>query len=332
MSQIIASKDLIIACLEYMGEGSTLLDYELLGGGISGAGTYRLRLSTGHAVLKVTSADSEDYRLERSRREMAFFLTLAPQLPLRVPEVLGGCESPDLGICLLLAAYTPMRAADWNRADYLAVAEELAQLHAVYWGQSHRLDAYDWLRRPDVRALSRDIDHAREAWRALHEIPRFGPVLSGPTLDRIIGLLERERAIEDALATLPLTLCHGDCHADNLLRASDGGLVWADWQEVGIGPGSGDLSFFFQRATFGRAPLPTEIMIETYRRTLENATGEKLPSDAIQRVLAADELRTRLLAWPDYLARASEEQMAGMIGRIRELAVRLGLSDAMPRG
>lgn len=45
-----------------------------------------------------------------------------------------------------------------------------------------------------------------------------------------------------------LTLCHGDCHLDNLLRDPDGRLIWADWQEARKGYGPSDLAFCLQRA------------------------------------------------------------------------------------
>jgi hypothetical protein len=325
MHQSITHNTLIAKCLERVGERSILLGFRLLSGGVSGARTYRLRLGSGSVVLKVTPADSPRYQLERSAREMAFFFALAPRIPLRVPRLLGAYEDDDLGVCLLLAAHRPIPAADWREADYLAVAGELAGFHAAFWGQTDTLADHVWLRRPDPQARARDIAHARESWRTLAGLPHLGGVLDGATCAWVAGLLEHEDDIEDALTALPFTLCHGDCHAGNLLRATDGNLVWADWQEVGVGPGPGDLSFFFQRAPSGGELPHVEAMIQTYRRALEAATGERVAAETLRRVLAADELRTRVLYWPDYLAQATAEQLAGMVGRMRELAATVGM-------
>jgi aminoglycoside phosphotransferase (APT) family kinase protein len=133
-------------------------------------------------------------------------------------------------------------------------------------------------------------------------------------------LLTRIKDVASVTQSFPLTLCHGDCHIDNLLEDSFGNLIWADWQEVGLGYGPEDLSFFFQRARASGGKPPYDKMIDIYRSSIEAAIDERIPIDSIQRVMDEFELRTRLLHWPAYLIHAPEEIVADTLHRIEKLA------------
>ena len=107
-----------------------------------------------------------------------------------------------------------------------------------------------------------------------------------------------------------MTLCHGDCHLDNLLRAQDGDLIWADWQEVGIGYGPSDLTFLMQRAEANGADIAHSMIVAAYCKALEAAGVEGVNQSAITSAMHESERRTRLLYWPDYMSDATAEAMA----------------------
>ena len=66
-----------------------------------------------------------------------------------------------------------------------------------------------------------------------------------------------------------MTLCHNDCPIGNLLR-DEGRLVWADWQEAGIGQGANDL--------YQRADMPVDrVVVRAYQERLEEETGVPVP-------------------------------------------------------
>jgi len=94
------------------------------------------------------------------------------------------------------------------------------------------------------------LEPARAAWRALWTQPRLAAVFDQATIARVEGALQSlaVEPVASASPDLPLTLCHGDAHHENLLTRDDGAWVWADWQEVGIGCGVDDVSFFYQRS------------------------------------------------------------------------------------
>ena len=300
-----------------------LTEYEVLSGGLSGASAYRLRFPAGDLVLKVTLSESSAYLLERARRELLFYQRLASSLRVQVPNPITSHCDDAIGICLLLRAYEPApEPTAWAETRFVEAAEQLGHLHAGYWGKTRELSALWWLRR-DRMDLVTDIRQALAHWERLRADQRFEAILTSECVAWIRDLLKRVDDFEDT--SFPLTLCHGDFHAGNVLLDQDGRPVLADWHEVGPGRGPEDLSFFIQRATFSGGEVPVEDMVTAYHRSLIAKMGQDVTMQEIRRVMDAAELRTRLLHWPAFLTEASATQLTDMLDRIRVLAV--GLSD-----
>lgn len=307
------------------GSPADITGYEILQGGISGSTVYRLAGGAESRILKITRPDAPEHVRVRAQREVAFYGTPALAIPLALPRVLGLDADAAGGSAVLLAAYRPPDPpAAWDADRYLAVAAQLARLHAAFWNDTARLAALSWLRRPPDAIDPSRIRHAQTAWRALQSRPAFASILTSSVLARITRLLDHIPALTAAIQALPATLCHGDCHTGNLLTDADGRLIWADWQEVGIGRGPEDLAFFVQRALMAGGAVPEEPMIARYSAELAAQTGQPIGPETIRRALAASEVRTRLLDWPDYLDDAEPALMDSMVRRIDRLVARLG--------
>src|SRR5207248_3768212 len=143
---------------------------------------------------------------------------------------------------------------------------------------------------------------ALDAWQRLRENEPHASILTAKQYQLVSRLLGDVNALRAPVRSFPLTLCHGDCHAGNLLMDSRDQLVWADWQEVGVGYGPEDLSFFLQRAEAGGASPPRDEMMHAYRSRLEAKMGEHIPAEMLDRAIDFSELWVRLLYWPSYLA------------------------------
>ena len=315
---------LIAGCLARMGHCSTVTGYEVLQGGVSGSHSYHVQLAAGAAVLKVTLVGSEPYIYTRAKREVQFYRTLADRIPLQVPHMLSSFEHDAFGLCLLLAVYRPVDPPQaWQETDYLQVATQLADLHALYWGKVDQLARFPWLRRPKPETGETQIQDACQAWRDLLNQDKFREIPSAGSSDSLWARFDCLPEIDARLRDVPATLCHGDCHIDNLLRDAQGGLVWADWQKVGMGRGPEDLSFLFQRAFVTGNEALTGRVVAAYHERLEAQTGEPISLAAIQRVIDGFELRMSLLEWPFYLGWAPVELVSGMLDRMDTLIVRL---------
>jgi hypothetical protein len=303
--------------LDCMGLDRQATRYELAGEGISGSRTCHVWFGGEGALLKVTGPTSPPWVLERARRELSFYRTLAGTLPLRVPVLLGACDDEQAGICLLLAGYEPTApAAAWPVADAAEVARQLALLHARFWGAGEWLAGHTWLRRPAGQTDEQAILHAREQWAALSRLPRFSSLFTPGARRTLDGAMGRVGALDATIHAFPVTLCHGDCHLGNVLRDETGQFVWADWAEVGLGAGPADLSFLIQRANADGARFSVDELCSVYHLQLVAAIGEAVSLDVIRRVMDAQELRTRLLEWPYYLGGASPALLSGMLARI----------------
>jgi hypothetical protein len=166
--------------------------------------------------------------------EARFYRDVAPEVPVRVPEVFHAAVSDDRRYVMLLEDLeaTGCRfpsTRDPDVADTIAaVIEGLAALHIAYWGSSRLEDGGDlaWVRegyRVAFGSGATFVEKARDS---------FGDQMS-PTFRRLAELsIARPAEIADLLAAGPPTLIHGDPHLGNLFvdgsRAGffDWGMVW----------------------------------------------------------------------------------------------------------
>ncbi len=290
---------------------------ELLSGGVSGASTYQVHGLIEPCVLKVIAAESPDYVRARGHREIRFYDELAAHTPLHTPRVLASLIEGSGYCALLIAAYRPMKSAnELNDAEFTEIAKGLASFHAVYWNRTDQLDTLSWIEEPKIVDLTHDARHASETWQMLARQPQFRELLTDSRLRDIEAALVEVGTKPEYGPETVMTLCHGDCHLDNLLRDKDGRLIWADWQEVRIGHGPSDLAFLIQRAGTNGANIAHDIIIAAYCNALEAAGVEGVNEDAIKSAMNESERRTRLLYWPDYMRDATPETMAHHLTRI----------------
>lgn len=309
---------IISDCLHKMNYPFELHEYELLAGGISGAHTYRVQLGANTAVLKVTLAESEDFILLRAQRERTFYQSLAKQLPLQTPQLLSSYTAPDFGYCFLLTAHQPILT--WEQKDFENVARQLACLHATFWKGDPELTNGNWLKWTPASATQPEIEAATSTWRTLQSQDRLKSIFTSETNRLLSQQLAHLKTIDNLIQTVPLTLCHGDCHMGNFLKDAQGNLIWADWQEVGLGYGPEDLSFFLQRGAHSGRAIPSEHMLKSYHQALTTQIDTSLSLTNLEQVVHASELRTLLLQWPFYIQDAPIEQVRHILERIALLA------------
>jgi Ser/Thr protein kinase RdoA (MazF antagonist) len=297
-----------------------LQQYDVLHG-VSGSFTYRLHGFDTPCVLKITVAGSTSYICERAQREIAFYRALAGVVPVAVPHLLADSINPLSGAsALLLAAYAaPFAPQDWQAAHYHAFARQLAELHAAFWNATEPFASAAWLR-PYIETSPADVQVAAKLWQQLWRQPHFHAIFPERRQRLLMRVLHHLDASPTILPGFPRTLCHNDCHMGNLLRDGSGQLVWSDWQEVGVGYGPEDLSFFFQRAAAAGATIPVDATVTTYHQHLTALTHTTLSLEAVQRHMRKYELRMLLVQWPAYLGQAAPAHVLAHVQRIEQLA------------
>ena len=320
---------IVFAALRRVGRAGEvdLGNVRLLAGGLSGSAVYRLDLAGEEVVLKVTLPSKDRGLMERARREAWFYRDLAPRVPVAVPRLLGLDVNATDGVVLLLAAHAPApRPDDWTKGDYVQIAEQLALFHATFWTNTAASDLPDWLRAEPPMTLSQ-CQTAAKMWRTLGERDDLRETFV-PYRRRLERLLVEIPALDPRMPSVPATLCHGDCHAGNLVRGPAGEWIWVDWQDVRLGPGVDDLTFFWQRAFVLAATSPSyDGMLRAYGRGLETMGGVAMPREQFEQSLAWSELRSWLVVWPAFLGGLPAARMERVLQRIGTLIDQFDIGD-----
>ena len=208
----------------------------------------------GSMVLKLPSAYPENRAVGDHfrfyEREGRFYEQLGDKVRLRTPRCYWNHLAPedatfgllleDLGARTMIsqiAGLDPGRAAQALRA--------LATLHAEWWA-SPALDGLTWMPRLDDPVNLAAGQQYRDAW------PLFVERIGDAVPAEAIALGERvqdqyESLLLAGIAEAPVTVCHGDFRADNLMFDDapdvDDPIAVLDWQISYRGPAITDVTY-----------------------------------------------------------------------------------------
>ena len=113
-----------------------------------------------------------------------------------------------------------------------------------------------------------------------------------------------------------VVLIHGDFHWDNLLMDNQGRIIICDWQGVGAGAASGELSFFFGRLRGDGIQLKEQEIVEAYGREIRKCSGKKVTWEEGDGHIRAANVITSFTCWHQYLHRSSEERVREIYGKM----------------
>ena len=177
---------------------------------------------------------------ERCAREERFYREIGARCAPR----LYYSAVDEAQVVLLLEDLSGARQGDvlsgCSIEDAALVIDELAQLHASWWGDRAPANGF--------ASAWRDPGEWQERYERQVEIflERFGDC-APRTLVGVASLLRsRLGDVAEALYGRPRTLTHGDLHLDNLLfeARGAGSVVLLDWQTASVGPPAWDLTLF----------------------------------------------------------------------------------------
>jgi hypothetical protein len=182
----------------------------------------------------------------------------------------GAVLMHDIGPYLVPDVDAPVR-----ETDHVAFLDDLAALHAAFWGWTDDVGLTPFGNRflvfsPWVMACEASLGFpnpvpriARDGWSQLeHVAPRMAAVLAPLRID--------PSAIVAALETTPHTFVHGDAKLGNLGRDTDGRTILIDWAIPGQSVGGLELAYYL---ALNGSRLPPgfgrEAAIAEYRAALE---------------------------------------------------------------
>jgi hypothetical protein len=188
-------------------------------------------------------------------REGRFYEHVGRSVGVRIPNCLFNHIDVDAGeFALLLEDFggrtmvSQIAGMDAERTHQ--AARSIARVHAQFW-DSPAIHAMDWM----PRAIDPEVIGAghtyRESW------PAFLALFGDDLPDGAVALGERvgstwETAIQQTFDDVPMTMCHGDYRADNLMfdDTTDGAdhVGVLDWQVAARGPGIGDVAYLISQS------------------------------------------------------------------------------------
>lgn len=179
--------------------------------------------------------------------EAQFFRDLVPQLAMNLPRPYATAIAPDLSSGIVLYEDLNRRPVTFgnqnrpfDRAQMLAVLDQLAALHAAFW-RDPALARFEWLRPGGVIHSNQVTDRFIEFWDYALERPRFAHV---PESLRDKG---RIRAAIHALLAAdmadPICVVHGDPHQGNMFLDPDGKPGLLDWATIMHGHWAWDVAY-----------------------------------------------------------------------------------------
>ena len=211
------------------------------------------------------------------REVLAFSSGLLNELPgLQAPRCYSLSEDADGTFSLWLEELSDIYHGRWPLERYGLAARHLGQFGGAFL-TDRPLPGYDWLatRGGGPGAGGTAVEERLKDDKTWQHpaVRRAFPV---PIAERVLRQREESRAFRSAIAQLPRTLCHNDSHDENLFarRREDGAeeTVAVDWELMGIGPVSSDITF---------------LVIATLRRlAVDMADAERLEEAVLEGYLA----------------------------------------------
>jgi hypothetical protein len=196
-----------------------------------------------------------------------FYSKVAPTVTVRVPECLVAVADREAqqGVIvmrdLIADGATFCSALDPFTAD--DAAQSLEQLAALHRGSAF-LDGADWIR-PRAAELARMTYITPEMLQELMDGPR-GEGLPAP-VRRADLLIEGMRALAERDGARPQFMIHGDAHAGNIFRTTEGlGLI--DWQLLQRGGWALDVAYHLC------AVLPADVAEREERQLMDHYLGQ----------------------------------------------------------
>jgi hypothetical protein len=223
-----------------------------------------------------------------AERELHFYRSIYPQLPLPKPSVyfLGADEMSGWNVLILedlsFAYRIPQHPYQWTRDELQAVLRAYAILH----GASLLPAASDrqWLNPRHESQLDFDLIHEQVA-----TVQRAG--IWGE-LPELTDLIAYARASCQEYAGTAVTLLHNDTTPTNapLPRDLDSQpAMLIDWQDAGIGMSEMDLAYIDLQPFYSGRLIPRAELLSTYWRICAEFGGEiPTPEERVKRQLHAD--------------------------------------------
>ncbi|KAI5868219.1 kinase-like domain-containing protein [Durotheca rogersii] len=218
---------------------------------------------------------SQPWTVSMAQREADFYSKIAPTIKnMGFPKGLWGGTSKEQGIAVMSdlireGCSIPPEAASYSVEKVLDGAEQIAGLHAQFWGKSE--DDYPWIWNnygPAVGFMVGQWDTVAREDRRIR-LPEY--LMDGTRVNKALEIYYTKRNPKFR------TLLHGDTHIGNVYFTADGHTRFLDWATFHFASCFHDLVYFMTTMMTVEDRRKHEMeVLDHYLETLHKFGGPKL--------------------------------------------------------
>jgi aminoglycoside phosphotransferase len=267
--------------------------------GASGSEVFELVSENERMILKLINIKLADSNQSQTfMKEWDFYNRVKDmQIPF-IPKVLHIYKNVDFAL-ILMKEYESMKARDWDQELQEKVIDLIINVHMLpktYLPEQMK---------DKQQENQEDPKYYYEEWSKL--LNEYQESFDTASLESIYHDFDKIVNID---AKLPECLVHGDFHLNNILYdKEDGRLILCDWQNVGIGIGTDEISFFVSRGNSDGMNLDDIKLLEHYCEKYSFISGNEIN---VADVLTQNAKQTVLVSfkfWHFYLHGAEYERV-----------------------
>ena len=249
--------------------------------GASGSEVFEISNQSKCVILKIIDlAESDHEQINMFMKEFNFYLNVKDKDINFIPQILH-TECKDDYALILMKKYESVTIKEWNpklQNDVVNLIVDVNMLPKEFIGEHAETQSLD---------DKVNTEFCCNEWIKL--LSNYGDAFNTDIIYKIYSNLEK---IENRQSNLPECLVHGDFHLNNVLRdLDDGHLILCDWQNVGKGNGTGDISFLVSRGNSDGMMLDEKEILASYCKKYSSKSSNEiqladvLKENAIQTVL-----------------------------------------------
>ena len=186
-------------------------------------------------------------RLNYFEREIRFYTELAPESPIRTPELIyGAMDSENKRYVMIMEDCSYCTPADQQQGltyeQTKIVVSKMADFHARWWDDEN-LDSLQWMP-TQKNQVTANIDMMRASWDACAKIEEFRKALPEGGWEAGLKICEQRPWLVKSIPGDKLTIIHSDLRADNIFfdwDTPDNPLILFDWSSAVVGHGVTEL-------------------------------------------------------------------------------------------
>ena len=217
------------------------------------------------------------------------------------------CEFDDEKVQIIMGEYKQVEKNNLNESDFDKIMKLLVQVHD--------LPLSDFLKdskQGPVQISDDEIQNCLAGWKSIfnEHSSETSDILDFSKIQYLASCINQ---LNKDLYSDRSCLCHGDFHAENILRnEKTGRLILCDWQSVSLGHPASDIAFFMSRLQGDGFTFDENKIIDSYCASSKSG----ITKEEIKKQMALANINTTFRYWHYYLHGSPKEVVEGIVEKM----------------